>query len=229
MTTETITRALRNATSPQARLAAYPNGYGPQLSSPEAPLPLLWVTGEEDQEILAVFDSDSLRMRNACAWYIDEHCDETIETVAVILARFPRLMFYGVRESISDSIRIELSKWELINFEGCESEKCAYDARADKALGMLHSNDNTTEREAEESREFNRIENVKYQIEENREELKTLRAYIRQLTGELRGEHGWMLTNLYPVAAKACRDSLRRALADRRELMASNVTLTASI
>ena len=97
------------------------------------------------------------------------------------------------------------------------------------ARDLIRSNDRKTEREAEENREFDRCENVRHQIGKNAEELKNLRHEIRNLCGELKRLCHSALATLYPSAAKACRQSLETLLQNRRDLMAANNELSASI
>ena len=147
------------------------------------------------------------------------------------LARFPHLLFYAVKDSCSGDLRVNLGEWEEIDFSpsGYRSADCPQDAIQDAARSLVRSYDSTTEREAEESREYYHKDQIERDIEENKETLKGLRSEIRALAHELKTLYQSSMSDLYPVAAKALRDSLRSLLADRRELMESNHKLTASL
>lgn len=256
MNTKNIVSAFRNASSPAAKLAAWQNrpmfrrreslasyyvktaslterrkarlsSQGPELSSPEAEHPLLWCK-ESSPEILDAFAGrDHGLDHRGC--YTDNYEEETLETYAIRLARFPHLLFYGVRDSMNGDFRVHLDEWEEIDFSECESEYHVDDAIGDAARQLVRSNDSTTEIEAEESREFYRKDQVERDMEENRETLKGLRSEIRALAHELKTLCPSSLAIDYPAAGKALRDSLRGLLADRRELMETNSKLAASL
>lgn len=235
MKTKHILAAFRNAQSPAAQLSARLNRplsarlakqYSEplDLSAADSENQWLWL-GDLSPEILETFAGRiTLDHRG---WFKDIF-DGTLETYAVRLARFPHLLFYAVK-SYEDGFRVDLAEWDEIDFAGCECERHAEDAIDDAARDLIRSNDRTTEREAEENQEFDRCENVRYQIGENAEELKNLRHEIRDLCGELKRLCPSALATLYPFAAKACRQSLETLLQNRRDLMAANVSLAASI
>lgn len=256
MKTIDITRALRNATSPAARLADWQgrplfrrresmasyyvktarlterrkarlSDSGPELSSPEAENPLLWCS-KESPEILETFAGRDHGLDH-CGWYTDDFQSETLETYAIRLTRFPRLLFYAVLDLCNGDFRVRLDEWEEIDFSECESEYDVSDAVSDAARQLVRSYDRTTEREAEESREYYRKEGIERDIQENKENLKGLRGEIRALAHELKTLCPSPLAVNYPAAGKALRDSLRSLLADRRELMESNHKLAASL
>lgn len=256
MKTNHIVSAFRNAASPVASLAAWQNRplhlrrrsladyyvktatlterrkariaqSRPELSGPEAEKPLLWLPGESDSEILETFAGREFLDHRG--WYADECQDETLETYAVRLKRFPRLLFYGVLDSCNGDIRVDLSEWEEIDFSDCESDYHVTDAIRDSAKSVVRSNEDTTRREAEESIEYYRRDRAERDIEENKETIAILRHEIRALCHELKSLCQSSMSDLYPVAAKAVRDALRSLLRDRRELMATNAELSASL
>lgn len=266
MKTTDITRALRNASRPAARLAKWQApGYGgrpslsarlaglreylakpyhagenlatarkaqidatgPELSSPDAEKPLLWLSGTKDP---ALQDWTAGRdFLNHRGWYVDQYQDETLETYAVTLKSFPRRVFYAVKGSCNGDLRVELSDWEEIDFSECGSDYQAADARREAAKEIIRSNDSSTQREAENSQEYYRKDQVERDIEENKETLATLRGEIRALAHELKTLCPSALAMDYPAAGKAVIASLRSLLSERRELMAENVKLAASL
>lgn len=256
MKTSQIVQALRNSATPAARLAAWQNkplwnrrkmlaehynksatlaerrkaiidAQGPELSSPEAESPLLWLSGTSDPQIADwTAGRDFLDHRG---WYSDEFHDETLETYAITLKAFPRLVFYAVLDSCSDGLRVHLDECEEVDFSGCESEGNAEDARRDCARSVIRSNDRTTEREAEESREYYRKDRAEQDIAENKETLTGLRHEIRALCHELKTLCPSSLAVDFPAAGKALRSALAALLAKRRQLMETNEKLAASL
>lgn len=256
MKTQDITRALRNASTPAARLAAWQNrplysrrkliadyydktatpaarrkariaSEGPELSSPDAEKPLLWLSGTKDPTLADwTAGRDFLTHRG---WYADEYQDETLETYAVILKAFPRLVFYAVMSC--GGLRVELSEWEEIDFSasGYRSADCPDEARREAAKEIIRSNDSSTQREAENECEYQHKWGIERDIEENKETLATLRGEIRALAHELKTLCPSTLAASYPVAAKALRLGLQGLLRDRRGLMAENAKLAASL
>lgn len=266
MKTSHILAALRNASSPAARLAAWQspvyrerssapqhlhtlrealakpyyeretlrslrasriNSKGPELSSPEAENPLLWLSGESDPEVLST--TPGRDFLNHCGWYADQYQDETLETYAVILKRFPRLVFYGVLDSCNDNIRVHLDEWQGIDFSECQSDYDAEDARREACKEVIRSNDSSTQHEAEESVEYQRKWRLENDLEENRETLKTLRQSIRALCRELKTLCPGNLPQSFPAAASAVRASLAAMLAERETLISENAKLRESI
>jgi hypothetical protein len=154
---------------------------------------------------------------------------ETYETYAVQLARFPGLMFYAVKDSCNGDLRVMLEDWEEIDYSDAGCDYHASMARSEAARSVVRSNDSSTEREAEEAREYYRKDQAERDIEENRETLAGLRGEIRELCRELKALCPSPLAGTYPAAAKAVRGALADLLADRRRLMDENETLAASI
>jgi hypothetical protein len=257
MKTENIIRAMRNASSPAARLASWQDrplfrrreslatyydktatlasrrssliaSQGPELSAPDAEKPLLWASLKSPEILDAFAGRDFLAHMG---WYSDQWQDETLETYAIRLTRFPRLLFYGVRDSMSGDFRIRLDEWEEIDFSasGYRSADCPEDAIHDAAKSLVRSYDSTTQYEAEESCEFYRKDQVERDIEENRETLKTLRHEIRELARELKTICPSPIALDYPAARKALRAALVSLLADRREIMETNSKLASEL
>lgn len=197
---------------------------GPELSSPEAEKPILWLSGEQDPEILETY-AGRIAL-NHRGWFTDSFEDSTIETYAVRLNRFPHLIFYAVKSD--GGLRVELSDWEEIDFSDCESDYNASDAIADCARDVIRCNDSSTECEAEESREYAEKYQIEQDIERNRETLAGLRDSIRRLAHELKSLCPSPLVSQYPAAAQSLRASLARLLEERRELMAENHKLAAT-
>lgn len=242
---------MRNASSPAAHLAAWQDrplfrhretlatyydktatlperrkdlisSQGPELSAPDAEKPLLRCSLKSPEILDAFAGRDFLNHRG---WFSDQWEDETLETYAIRLSLFPRLLFYGVLDSCNGDFRIRLDEWEEIDFSECESDYHADDVIQDAARSLVRSYDSITEREAEDSREYYLKDQVERDIEENRETLKTLRHEIRQLARELKTLCPSALASEYPAAGKAVLASLRSLLADRRELMETNLKL----
>lgn len=256
MKTTNIIATLRNAATPAARLAAWQNKHisnrrrsmadyydetstlaerrraliastGPELSSPDAENPLLWAD-ENSPEILDSYAGRDCGLDHR-GWYTDDFQDETLETYAVRLTRFPHLLFYAVLDSCDEGLRVHLDEWEEIDFSECGSDYGMSEAIKDSARQVVRSNDSTTEREAEESREYYRKDQVERDIAENKETLASLRHEIRALAHELKTLCPSSLAIDYPAAANALRDSLKSLLKDRRELTATNANLAASL
>lgn len=254
MKTQYITATLRNASRPAAKLAAWQSrpaprrlreirdylakpwhagetiaqarkslidSQGPELSSPEAERPLLWLSGEQDPEVMESYAGR--KWLDHRGWFADTFEDSTLEAYAVRLNRFPCLMFYAVKSE--SGLRVELSDWEEIDF----SDYNASDAIATSAREVIRSNDSSTEREAEESREYYERDQTETLIESNRETLASLRDSIRRLAHELKSLCPSPLVSQYPAAAQAVRHSLKSLLAERRDLMAENSKLAASL
>jgi len=190
---------------------------GPELSSPEAENPLLWLSGNRDPECLDAFPGrDFLDHRG---WFSDTFESETLETYAVQLRRFPRLLFYGVKDSMSGDIRVHLSEWEEIDFSECESDYHTADAIRDAAKALVRSYESTTKREAEESREYYERDQKERDLDDAKQELAALRQSIRTLCRELKALCPGALPAQFPAAASAVRASLARMLDERRETM----------
>lgn len=260
MTTTDITHALRNASSPAARLAAWQSAptvrrlrelreemvkpynkgetlatlrksrltsAGPELSSPEAERSYLWLSGESDPECLDLIQGR--KFLDHRGWFVDEYQDDTLETCAVFLCRFPRLVFYGVRDSSEGGIRVNLDDWQEIGFSDCEAEYHARDARKDAAKEIIRSCDSSTQREAEDSIEYFRKDRMGIELEETKEILSALRQSIRALCRELKALCPSTLATEYPATSSAVRASLKRMLSERREAMETAATLRESI
>ena len=203
------------------------SGKGPELSSPEAENPLLW-TNEQGPEILEAYAGRDCGLDHR-GWYTDDFQDETLETYAVRLTRFPHLLFYAVKDSCNDDLRVHLDEWAEIDFSDVEGEWQVQDAIADAARALVRSCDSSTQREAEEAQEYYRKDRVEQDIAENKETLAGLRHEIRALAHELKSLCPSGLATDYPAAGKAVLASLRSLLADRRGLMAENEKLAASL
>jgi len=201
---------------------------GPELSSPEAENPILWISGNSPE---LSHDFEGRTFLDHRGWYtMDDGMDgETYETYAVQLARFPRLMFYAVKDSCNGDLRVMLADWEEIDYSDACSDYQAGDCIQEAARSVVRSNDSSTEREAEEAREYYRKDQAGRDIEENRETLAELRGEIRELCRELKALCPSPLAGTYPAAAKAIRRALSDLLANRRRLMNDNETLAASI
>lgn len=209
------------------------NSGTPEMSSPEAKAPLLWLAGESDREIMNCWAGR--KFLDHRGWYTcDDMIEWTIETYAVRLRRFPKLMFYATKQG-DDSFCLYLDDWEEIDFSDCQSSYDADSAVEDAACSIIRSYDSTTENNAEEQREFyeqdQREQREFYekdqreqQIAENREELKGIRESARRLISELR-ELCPTLGEKYPAAQEAVQSALRGLLRDRRDLIEENIEL----
>ena len=254
MKTENIVAAFRHASAPASRLAAWQSRHparrlrelrermapatladdrreaiaaeGPELSSPEAERPLLWsaVDGDEIREAYA-----GRIALDHHGWFSDNFEDETLETYAVRLERFPHLLFYAVRDSMNGDLRIALDEWEEIDFSDCESDYHVADAIRDAAKSLIRSYDSTTEDDAEESREYYRKDAAENEIAENRETLATLRRSIVALAREVRELCASPTAQRYPAAAQALRERLAEMLRERSDLISENLKLQASL
>lgn len=259
MKTKNIETAFRNAATPAARLAAWQSkpaprrlaeirarreksyhagetlaqsraaliaAQGPELSSPENPEPILWASINSPEVLDAHAGRDFLNHRG---WHTDDMQDETFETYAVQLARFPGLMFYAVKDSCNDDLRVMLNDWEEIDFSEAGGDYGADEAVQEAARSLIRSNDSSTEHEAEEARDYYRKDRAERDIADNRETLATLRNEIRELCHELKALCPSPLAGTYPAAGKALRRALSGLLAERRELMEENETLAATL
>ena len=240
MKTQYIIQAFRNAASPRARLAAWQNltlahrrrlmartyrpasltdarrqciaAMGPELSAPESAKVFLWGESEVEHEW------EGRTFLNHRGWYsMDEMIGATIETCAVRLKRFPRLLFYAVRDNDSGSLRVMLEDWEEI--AGGEAEDCA--------RSLIRSYDSATEREAEECREYFERDQLEQEMEGNRETLARLRGNIRALVRDIRALCPAVLE--YPAAAAALHSSLVGMLRERETLISRNREITAAL
>jgi hypothetical protein len=195
----------------------------PEMSSPEADAPLLWLSGESDPEVLDCWAGR--KFLDHRGWYtMDDMSQETIETYAVRLRRFPKLIFYATHDSMSDGFCLHLQDWEEIDFSDCESDYDAQEAITETARSVIRGNDSTTERNAEDQREFYEQDQREQEIERNREELAGVRESARRLIRELR-ELCPTLGGKYPAAAEAVQGALKGLLRERRELIARNEKL----
>jgi hypothetical protein len=194
----------------------------PEMSSPEADAPLLWLAGESDREIKNCWAGREFLDHGG--WYtMDDSFGETIETYAVQLHRFPKLIFYATKED-NDNFCLHLQEWEEIDFSDCQSEYDAGSATEDAARSLIRSYDSTTENNAEEHREFYEQDQREQEIVQNKEELKTVRESARRLIAELR-ELCPALGEKYPAAQEAVQRTLRGLLRERRDLIARNEKL----
>ena len=199
----------------------------PELSSPEVKNPLLWVS-DNSPEVLEYYQGRAFLEHQG--WFTDDDCqDETLETYAIQLARFPHLLFYAVKDSCNGDFRVSLNNWEEINYSEAESDYDSSDATSDCAKEVVRCNDSSTQYEAEESREYYRKYRVEQDIAKNRETLSGLRTEIRELCHELKELCPSTIARNFPTAASACRNALSALLSERRELMESNEELAASI
>lgn len=251
LTTEAIVRALRNSTSPAAKLANWQDKVrprlirntpaiqmpvvkrdhlqyaGPELSSPEAVKPLLWLSGETDPMVMNTWAGRKFLNHNG--WFQDEFQDDTLETYAVQLKRFPRLLFYGVLDSCNGNIRVELSEWEEIDYRNADSEWYARELVELAAKDLIRCNESSTQKQAEESIEYYRKDRIENDIAENKEMLKSLRQSIRDLARELKTLCPSPMAKDFPAAATALRDSLKSLISQRTELMDTNAKLAAEL
>jgi hypothetical protein len=187
----------------------------------------LWLSGESDPECLDLIQGR--KFLDHRGWFVDEYEEDTLETCAVILRRFPRLVFYGVRGSCEGGIRVNLDDWQEIGFSDCEAEYHANDARKNASKEIIHSCDSSTQREAEDSIEYFRKERMGMELEETKEILAILRQDIRALCQELKALCPSPLTSEYPATSSAVRASLKRMLSERRDAMETAATLRESI
>jgi hypothetical protein len=238
-----IITALRNTTSPQASLAAWHSvplytrrkqiaGYyasaanlairraekvnccGLEMSLPTSETPFLWIS-EDSPEVLD-FTAGRACLKHR-GWYTDAFCEDTIETYAVILARFPRLVFYAVQDSCNEALRVDLSEFEEIDYDGCGSEIDAEDSRFAAMRKSIRANDHTTEREAEKAQEYYRKDQIEQGRAGLREELAALRSEISAVARELK-KPGNRATPEAPLVRAACAH-LQRLLQDRRDMI----------
>ncbi|MEG7685986.1 hypothetical protein, partial [Listeria monocytogenes] len=72
---------------------------------------------------------------------MNDDFNDTIETYAVRLHRFPRLIFYATMGPMEDSFCLHLDEWEEIDFSDCHSEYDADSAVKDAARLVIRSND----------------------------------------------------------------------------------------
>ncbi len=281
MKTQSIVSALRNATSPSARLAAWQslpvskrlaairdrltgkhctssctihgeptaakwrNAFIHDPAFYLAPVPCVYQSEDGrtvslslesfNSPLVADFwspqsDRTMERAIGHTGWFTDDDFqEETICPVAVELKRFPGIIFEGTIESMGGMISVDLTSWDEVDFSDCHCEDDAVSARFDTAKAAIQSADSTAQRMAEEEREYQRKWRAENDIAENRETLAGLRQEIRALCHELKQLCPSPLASEFPAAGKAVRDSLKSLLRDRRELMATNAELSASL
>jgi hypothetical protein len=256
MKPETILRALRNSNSPAARLAAWQNDGVTrnlrtlrhlmvsgktlrnvrkemilsdtfELSSPDAETPTLWLGNTSP----AILDSwQGSQFLDHSGWFTDDEIqDETIQAYAVRLKMFPGIIFEAVVNSMNGDFQVDLSSFEEIDYSDSDDGYAATACETDCARSVIQSADSTAESLAEDEREYQRKWRIENDISENKETLKTLRTEIRQLVRELKALCPSALATTYPAAANAVTGSLKRLLADRRKLMATNATLAGNL
>lgn len=199
---------------------------GPELSSPDAAKPVLWIDNP-DRSPLIRNQWQGREFLNHRGWYTDEHEDETLEACAVELDASPGLIFEAVLDSCSGSLRVMLDEFQTVDFSECENYRDADQARADAARDAIRSADSTAEREAEEERDYQREETRKMQAEEARADLAANRATVRALISELREICAGPAPAIYPAATQAVRDRLADLLRDRRDTLDNLRNLTA--
>lgn len=140
---------------------------------------VLWAD-ENSPEISAVW-----RGKDHHGWFIDDFCNTTVETLAVQLIRFPRMLFYAVKHSDEKSLCIHLRSSIDIDYAGCENERHASDAVEETATELISYYDRKTQAAAEASLEILRVDNVKDQISENEDEIAALESAIKTLSASL--------------------------------------------
>lgn len=201
---------------------------GPELSAPESDEPYLW-TSEQSREVMDFWEGRQFLDHRG--WYtMDEDLNDTLETCAVRLEAFPRSIFYAVRDSMgSGDLRVYLDEWEEIDFSDAGCDYSARECVAECARLVIRSNDSSTAKQAEESREFYRKDQAEREIEENRETLAALRDEIRALVRELKTLCPSPMAAGYPAAGKALRLALRRLLGERSGLMDLNARLAETL
>ena len=263
MKTDDITRALRNQTTPAARLARwqsrrapallhvlrslpsyagttlaarraywlanYDQG-GPELSSPEAETPILWID-DIDRSPLVLEYWEGRDFFNHRGWYVypDGDPDETLEAYAVRLADFPGLIFEAHRDSCSGSVRVFLADAWPIDYTHADSDGYAEDLRRETAKEAIRAADSTAERAAEDEREYQERERHRADMEEARADLDRNRAEFRRIAAELRRLCPSALPADYPAAADAIKRQVRAILSERAELLDTIATHRAAI
>jgi hypothetical protein len=243
-----ITRALRNRTTPAARLARWQTRRAPsqlaalrQLptyagntlaerrayrlgnydSGPElsAPdAPTPTLWTNEDSPLVSHYWPGRTFLSHR-GWYTDEHQQDTLEAAAVILADFPGLIFEAVRSSWDDGLRVDLTSAERIDYSDADSSYAADDIRRDAARDTVRRADSVAQRMAEDEREFQEMHRHELDLEEARADLNRNRATFRRLARELRQLCPSALAETYPAAAEAIRAQVAAILADRRDLL----------
>lgn len=174
---------------------------GPEMSAPETKEPFLWLSGAEDPEVCDVWAGS--KFLDHRGWFTDSFQSETIETMAVCLKRFPKLVFYGVKSE--GGIRVHLAEFEEVG-----------DSIDDAVKEIIRSNDSTTEREAEESVEENDRWNAEQRKEEAKSELVNVRGQVRALIADLR--KACPMVGEYPAIFTASRETLNSLLAQAETL-----------
>jgi len=200
---------------------------GPELSAPDNDTPLLWLSGDNDPEVLESWAGREFLAHQG--WYQDADSHyATIEAYAVRLTRFPKLIFEAIRDNMGDGLRVDLSSFEEIDYSDCaEGYYQPDECRKECARSVIRSADSTAESMAEDEREYQHKWRIENDIAENKETLKSLRSEIRALTHELK--QLCPLVSAHPAAASAVRDSLKRLLSDRSELMGTNARLASEL
>jgi hypothetical protein len=187
-----------------------------ELSAPEAESPILWTEEDRPEVFRAYPGRDFLRHYG---WYTDDDERETIEAYAVILKDFPHLIFEAIRDSMGDSLRVDLSTAAAIDYSETESDYNADEAREETAREAVRAADSTAERDAEEEREYQEQERHKFDLEEARADLASIRADFRRLRRDLRDLCAGPIPTMYPAAADAIRAQVKAILSRRSETL----------
>ena len=184
----------------------------PELSAPESKEVYLWLESESDSEVSDFWQGR--KFLDHRGWFTDSFQDETIETCAVRLVRFPKLVFYAVKSE--GGIRVHLDEWEEIDYSDTCSDYQAGDTVEYSAKSIIQGNDSTTRREAKESVEENERWHAEQRKAEAKSELASVRADVRNLIADLR--KACPALGEYPAIVNSVRVSLRKMLAQAETL-----------
>lgn len=173
---------------------------------------------ENSPEVASMLKSSDVSRTGG--YYSDEFCSETIEARAVELRQFPGIYFEATLESMGGMLTVALDCPWPVDFSDCAGyDSAAWDARRETAKECIRAADSTAERAAEVEREYQAKWRAEQDLDEKREELKTLRHAIRALCHDLKSLCPSPMAASYPAAAMAVTDRLAELLAERREAM----------
>ena len=198
------------------------NGCIPEMSSPEAERPLLWLS-KYSPLVNAWVKSESVLDHNG--WYCDDVCQDVIfgiavECIAVELRDYPGIFFEGtIQDEMDGSGCIDLNKPHYVDYTGCGSEWDRDDARQKARRQCIYSADQTARITANEEREYRSKESKENELAEMEETVVTLRKVICNLARELKPLCLAGKADSYPLIAQLLRNTLKSLNTKRKDAL----------
>lgn len=177
--------------------------------------PLVWLH-PDSVEIAWCWTGRQFLQHNG--WYCDDLQEETYEGCAVVLARFPRLVFEAIRmgDFVNGEWRIDLSTGAPIPAGRADSYDLCVRAAARDAVC---ASDSSAERMAEGERDYQTSWRARQHAEERQEEarvtLKETRTTLRSLLSELRAIRKTAAVDNAPTACALLRAQVSLLLGQR--------------